>query len=77
MKGGKYYEITKLSAKCSAQRLVPDYLGLKKHLKLKGVLIGNGVADWTYDTTPAMIDFAYSANFSIETYFLTFSKSEI
>ena len=38
MKGGKYYEITKLSAKCSAQRLVPDYLGLKKHLKLKGVL---------------------------------------
>lgn len=31
-------------------------------IKLKGVLIGNGVADWTYDTTPAMIDFAYSAN---------------
>lgn len=38
MRGGKYYDITKISAKCSAARLVPDYLGLKKHLKLKGVL---------------------------------------
>lgn len=38
MRGGKYYDITKMSAKCSAARLVPDYLGLKKHLKLKGVL---------------------------------------
>lgn len=38
MKGGKYYEITKLSAKCSASRLVPDYLGMKKHKELKGVL---------------------------------------
>lgn len=38
MKGGKYYDITKLSAECSAKRLVPDYLGLKKHKELKGVL---------------------------------------
>lgn len=38
MRGGKYYDITRMSAKCSAARLVPDYLGLKKHLKLKGVL---------------------------------------
>lgn len=38
MKGGKYYDITKLSAKCSASRLVPDYLGMKKHKELKGVL---------------------------------------
>lgn len=38
MKGGKYYDITKLSAQCSASRLVPDYLGMKKHKELKGVL---------------------------------------
>lgn len=38
MKGGKYYDITKLSAECSAARLVPDYLGMKKHKELKGVL---------------------------------------
>lgn len=38
MKGGKYYDITKLSAECSAKRLVPDYLGFKKHKELKGTL---------------------------------------
>lgn len=37
MKGGKYYDITKLCAKCSSKRLVPDYMSVKKHLELKGV----------------------------------------
>lgn len=37
MKGGKYYEITKLCAECSAKRLVPDYMSYKKHIELKGV----------------------------------------
>lgn len=38
MRGGKYYEITKLCAECSAKRLVPDYMSVKKHLELKGVV---------------------------------------
>lgn len=38
MKGGKYYNITKLCAECSAKRLVPDYLSLKKHKEIKEVL---------------------------------------
>lgn len=38
MRGGKYYEITKLCAECSAKRLVPDYMSVKKHLDLKGVV---------------------------------------
>ena len=37
MKGGKYYEVTKLCAECSAKRLVPDYLSVKVHKQLKGV----------------------------------------
>lgn len=37
MKGGKYYEITKLCAECSAKRLVPDYMSVKKHMELKGI----------------------------------------
>lgn len=35
MEGGKYYNITKLCAECSAKRLVPDYLSVKKHIELK------------------------------------------
>lgn len=38
MKGGKYYDITKLCAECSAKRLVPDYMSVKKHIDLKGVV---------------------------------------
>jgi ribonucleoside-triphosphate reductase len=37
MKGGKYYDITKLCAECSSKRLVPDYLSVKKHKELKQV----------------------------------------
>ena len=37
MRGGKYYEITKLCAECSSKRLVPDYMSVKKHMELKGV----------------------------------------
>ena len=35
-------------------------VGDEKKINLKGILIGNGVADWKYDTTPAMIDFAFT-----------------
>lgn len=38
MEGGKYYDVTKLCAECSSKRLVPDYLSLKKHKEVKGVL---------------------------------------
>lgn len=38
MKGGKYYDITKLCAECSAKRLVPDYMSVKKHMDLKGIV---------------------------------------
>lgn len=37
MRGGKYYDITRLCAECSAKRLVPDYMSVKKHMELKGV----------------------------------------
>lgn len=37
LKGGKYYEITKLCAECSSKRLVPDYMSVKKHIEYKGV----------------------------------------
>ena len=37
MKGGKYYDITKLCAECSTKRLVPDYMSVKKHIELKGI----------------------------------------
>lgn len=37
MRGGKYYEITKLCAECSSKRLVPDYMSVKKHMELKGI----------------------------------------
>ena len=29
-------------------------------IKLKGILVGNGVADWNYDTTPAMMDYIFT-----------------
>ena len=31
-----------------------------KRIKLKGILVGNGVADWNYDTDPATLDFAFT-----------------
>lgn len=37
MKGGKYYDVTKLCAECSSKRLVPDYLSVKKHKELKEI----------------------------------------
>ena len=37
-------------------------------INLKGILVGNGVADWNYDTTPATIDFAFTHHlYSYET----------
>jgi ribonucleoside-triphosphate reductase len=35
IKGGKYYNLTKLAAACSAKRLVPDYISVKKMKELK------------------------------------------
>ena len=43
--GSKYWELTKLAAKCTAKRMVPDYISEKKmkELKLsKGETAGNG-----------------------------------
>ena len=31
-----------------------------KRIKLKGIMVGNGVADWTYDTEPALFDFVFT-----------------
>ena len=39
---GEYYYLTKLAAKCSAKRLVPDYISEKKMLELKKDKNGNG-----------------------------------
>ena len=42
--GTKYWYLTKLAAKCSAKRLVPDYVSEKKMLELKVDSKGNGNA---------------------------------
>lgn len=34
--GNKYYHLTELAAKCTAKRMVPDYVSEKKMLELKG-----------------------------------------
>ena len=34
--GSPYYSLTKLAAKCTARRMVPDYISAKKMLELKG-----------------------------------------
>lgn len=40
--GSKYFYLTKLSAECSAKRLVPDYISEKKMLEYKVDKTGNG-----------------------------------
>ena len=40
--GSKYWELTKLAAKCTAKRMVPDYISEKKMLELKGDKNGEG-----------------------------------
>ena len=40
--GSKYWELTKLAAKCTAKRMVPDYISEKKMLELKADKNGNG-----------------------------------
>lgn len=35
-KGSQYWDLTRLAAKCTAKRLVPDYISEKKMLELKG-----------------------------------------
>lgn len=41
---GKYYYLTELAAKCTAKRMVPDYISEKKMLELKIDSNGNGNA---------------------------------
>ncbi len=40
--GSKYYHLTRLAAKCTARRLVPDYVSEKKMFELKVDKRGNG-----------------------------------
>ena len=40
--GSKYWELTKLAAKCTAKRMVPDYISEKKMLELKVDKNGKG-----------------------------------
>lgn len=40
--GGKYYYLTKLAAKCTSKRLVPDYVSEKKMFEYKVDAAGNG-----------------------------------
>ena len=40
--GSKYWELTKLAAKCTSKRMVPDYISEKKMLELKVDKNGNG-----------------------------------
>ena len=32
----------------------------KEKINLKGILVGNGIADWNYDSDPAMMDFLFT-----------------
>ena len=41
-----------------------EKLAESEKIKLKGILVGNGVADWNYDTDPAMIDFSFTHHLS-------------
>ena len=44
-------------------RLILKYnenVSASKKIKLKGILVGNGVADWNYDTEPALYDFVFT-----------------
>jgi carboxypeptidase C (cathepsin A) len=43
-------------------------------INLKGILVGNGVADWDYDTTNAMIDFAFTHHLTSYESRLEFNK---
>ena len=45
-----------------AYKIVEYNKNLKESQKinLKGILVGNGVADWNYDTSPAMYDFIFT-----------------
>ena len=43
-------------------------------INLKGILVGNGVADWNYDTTNAMIDFAFSHHLTSYEHRLQFNQ---
>ena len=43
-------------------------------INLKGILVGNGVADWNYDTTVAMIDFAFTHHLTSYETRLEFNK---
>jgi carboxypeptidase C (cathepsin A) len=45
-----------------AHKIVEYNKNLKESQKinLKGILVGNGVADWNYDTSPAMYDFIFT-----------------
>ena len=43
-------------------------------INLKGILVGNGVADWDYDTTNAMLDFAFTHHLTSYESRLEFNK---
>ena len=43
-------------------------------INLKGILVGNGVADWDYDTTNAMLDFAFTHHITSYESRLEFNK---
>ena len=40
--------------------LYNEKVSASKKIKLKGILVGNGVADWNYDTEPAVYDFVFT-----------------
>ena len=49
-------------------------------IKLKGILVGNGVADWKYDTVPAMIDFIFTHHligFELRKDYIKYCQKEI
>lgn len=77
--GSKYYDLTRLAARCSTKRMVPDYISVKKMQELKGdtypcmgCVDGKEVIDYKIGNTRYVESFErawqhLSAVFSVET----------
>ena len=64
-------------------RLILKYnenVSASKKIKLKGILVGNGVADWNYDTEPAQYDFVFThhlISYELRMEFVEYCKKNI
>ena len=60
--------------------LYNEKVSASKKIKLKGILVGNGVADWNYDTEPAVYDFVFThhlISYELRMEFVEYCKKNI